>query len=100
MGENRIGESVLRLVECVPNFSEGRRKEVIESISDAIRKTPGVTLLDVESNPDHNRSVISFVGEPGPVKEAALAASQKATDLIDPRHNKGTPPPTSPHHLV
>jgi glutamate formiminotransferase/formiminotetrahydrofolate cyclodeaminase len=82
----------LRLVECVPNFSEGQRKEVIESIADAIRKTPGVTLLDVESNPDHNRSVISFVGEPGPVKDAALAASQKAIELIDLRHHKGEHP--------
>jgi len=82
----------LRLVECVPNFSEGRRKEVIESIADAIRKTPGVTLLDVESNPDHNRSVISFVGEPGPVKDAALASSQKAIELIDLRNHKGEHP--------
>jgi glutamate formiminotransferase/formiminotetrahydrofolate cyclodeaminase len=82
----------LRLVECVPNFSEGRRKEVIESIADAIRKTPGVTLLDVESNSDHNRSVISFVGEPGPVKEAALAASQKAIELINLQHHKGEHP--------
>jgi len=82
----------LRLVECVPNFSEGRREEVIESIADAIRKTPGVTLLDVESNPDHNRSVISFVGEPGPVKDAALASSQKAIELIDLRNHKGEHP--------
>jgi glutamate formiminotransferase/formiminotetrahydrofolate cyclodeaminase len=82
----------LRLVECVPNFSEGQRKEVIESIADAIRKTSGVTLLDVESNPDHNRSVISFVGEPGAVKDAALAASQKAIELIDLRHHKGEHP--------
>ena len=82
----------MRLVECVPNFSEGRREEVIESIADAIRKTPGVTLLDVESNPDHNRSVISFVGEPGPVKDAALASSQKAIELIDLRNHKGEHP--------
>jgi len=82
----------LQLVECVPNFSEGRRKEVIESIANAIRKTPGITLLDVESNPDHNRSVISFVGEPGPVKDAALAASQRAIELIDLRHHKGEHP--------
>jgi len=84
--------SRLRLVECVPNFSEGQRKEVIESIADTIRKTPGVMLLDVESNPDHNRSVISFVGEPGPVKDAALAASQKAIELIDLRHHRGEHP--------
>ncbi len=84
--------SRLRLVECVPNFSEGQRREVVESIADAIRKTPGVMLLDVESNPDHNRSVISFVGEPGPVKDAALAASQRAIELIDLRHHKGEHP--------
>ncbi|TMI21467.1 glutamate formimidoyltransferase [Candidatus Bathyarchaeota archaeon] len=82
----------MRLVECVPNFSEGQKNEIIESIADAIRRTPGVTLLDVESNPDHNRSVISFVGEPGPVKDAALAASQKAIELIDLRHHKGEHP--------
>jgi glutamate formiminotransferase / formiminotetrahydrofolate cyclodeaminase len=82
----------LQLVECVPNFSEGQRQEVIESLAEAIRKTPGVTLLDVESNPDHNRSVISFVGEPGRVKDAALAASQKAIELIDLRHHKGEHP--------
>jgi len=76
----------------VPNFSEGRRKEVINSIADAIRSTPGVTLLDVESNPDHNRSVISFVGEPGPVQEAALAASAKAIELIDLTKHKGEHP--------
>ncbi len=82
----------MRLVECVPNFSEGRRKDVIELIANSIRKTPGVTLLDVESNPDHNRSVISFVGEPEPVKDAALAASQKAIELIDLGHHKGEHP--------
>ncbi len=82
----------MRLVECVPNFSEGQRREVIDSIADAIRKISGVTLLDVESNPDHNRSVISFVGEPGPVKEAALAASAKAVELIDLRTHKGEHP--------
>jgi glutamate formiminotransferase/formiminotetrahydrofolate cyclodeaminase len=82
----------LKLIECVPNFSEGRRQEVINSIADAIRTTPGVTLLDVESNPDHNRSVISFVGEPGPVKQAALAASAKAIELIDLNKHKGEHP--------
>ena len=82
----------MKLVECVPNFSEGERKDVIDSIADEIRKTPGVVLLDVESNPDHNRSVISFIGEPGPVKDAALAASQKAVELIDLRHHKGEHP--------
>ncbi len=65
---------------------------MIRSIADAIRSTPGVTLLDVESNPDHNRCVISFVGEPRPVKEAALAAAAKAIDLIDLNKHKGEHP--------
>ncbi len=80
------------LVECVPNFSEGRRKDVIETIASAIRSTPGATLLDVESNPDHNRCVITFVGEPGPVKSAALAGARKAVELIDLNHHKGEHP--------
>jgi len=82
----------LKLIECVPNFSEGRRSDVIQSIADAIRSIPGVTMLDVESNPDHNRSVISFVGEPGPVKQAALAAAGKAVELIDLTRHRGEHP--------
>ena len=82
----------MRLVECIPNFSEGRRKEVIDAIAAEVKSTPGVTLLDVESNSDHNRCVISFVGEPGPVKEAALAAGRKAVQLIDLNHHKGEHP--------
>jgi glutamate formiminotransferase / formiminotetrahydrofolate cyclodeaminase len=82
----------LQLVECVPNFSEGRRKEVIEAIAGAARSVEGVTLLDVESNQDHNRCVISFVGEPNSVKEAALAAAGKAVELIDLTKHKGEHP--------
>ncbi len=80
------------LVECVPNFSEGRRRDIIDAIANTIRATPGVTLLDVEANADHNRSVITFVGEPEPVKQAALAAGQKAVELIDLNHHKGEHP--------
>src|SRR6266568_4992313 len=68
------------------------RRDVVNSIADAIRSIPGVTLLDVESNPDHNRSVISFVGESGPVKQAALAASGKAIELIDLTKHEGEHP--------
>ncbi len=80
------------LVECVPNFSEGRRREVIEAIAAEVRSVPGVTLLDVESNMDHNRCVISFVGELGPIKQAALAAGRKAVQLINLNHHKGEHP--------
>ena len=81
-----------QLVECVLNFSEGRRKDVIETIANAVRSVEGVTLLDVESNEDHNRCVISFVGEHGHVKDAAMAAARKAIELIDLRSHKGEHP--------
>jgi len=71
----------MRIVECVPNFSEGRRKEVIDAIANAIRSTPNITLLDVEYNADHNRSVITFVGEPESVKLAALAGPRRPWSL-------------------
>ena len=82
----------MRIVECVPNFSEGRRKDVIDAIANAIRSTPNITLLDVEYNADHNRSVITFVGEPEPVKIAALAGAAKAVELIDLTKHKGEHP--------
>src|SRR5207344_445469 len=66
------GVAVTRLVECVPNFSEGRRPEVIEELIQVIAAVPGVTLLDRESDADHNRSVLTFAGEPEPVAEAAF----------------------------
>src|SRR6267378_2497736 len=82
----------MRIVECVPNFSEGRRKDVIDAIANAIRSIPNITLLDVEYNADHNRSVITFVGEPEPVKTAALAGAAKAVELIDLTKHKGEHP--------
>ena len=82
----------MRIVECVPNFSEGRRKDVIDAIANAIRSTPNITLLDVEYNADHNRSVITFVGEPEAVKTAALAGAAKAVELIDLTKHKGEHP--------
>ncbi|HZY94202.1 MAG TPA: glutamate formimidoyltransferase [Candidatus Bathyarchaeia archaeon] len=82
----------MKLIECVPNFSEGRRQDVIQAIANAIKSTLGITVLDVESNADHNRSVISFVGKPAAVKAAALAGSAKAVELIDLTKHKGEHP--------
>ena len=81
-----------RLVECVPNFSEGRRREVVDQILAAIAAVPGVTLLDAEMDPDHNRSVLTFAGEPEPVMEAAFQAVKKASELIDLNQHKGQHP--------
>lgn len=81
-----------RIVECVPNFSEGRRREVVDQILATIASVPGVTLLDAEMDPDHNRSVLTFAGEPGPVMEAAVRAVSKAAELIDLNHHSGQHP--------
>ena len=81
-----------RLIECVPNFSEGRRREVVEAIMEAIATVPGVTLLDSEMDPDHNRSVLTFAGEPEPVMEAAFRAVAKARELIDLNQHSGQHP--------
>jgi glutamate formiminotransferase len=81
-----------QLVECIPNFSEGRREDVIEAVADAVRGVPGVRLLDVSSNPDHNRTVLTFVGLPDAVAEAAFRATTKAVELIDMNQHKGEHP--------
>jgi glutamate formiminotransferase len=72
-----------KLIECVPNFSEGRNKEVIESIIDEVRKVEGVKLLDYSSDMDHNRTVVTFIGGPDEVKTAAFNLTKKASELID-----------------
>ncbi len=81
-----------KIVECVPNFSEGRDPIVIDAIAGAVRSVPGVTLLSVEPDKDYNRCVVTFVGAPGPVKEAAFRATQKAATLIDMREHTGEHP--------
>ncbi len=81
-----------RLVECVPNFSEGRRREVIEAIVQAIAEGGKVWILDVESDEDHNRSVVTFVGEPEAVEEAAFRGIKKAAELIDMDQHRGQHP--------
>jgi glutamate formiminotransferase/formiminotetrahydrofolate cyclodeaminase len=81
-----------RLVECVPNFSEGRRREVVEELIQAVASTPGAILLDHEMDPDHNRSVLTFAGEPEPVAEAAFRVAKRASELIDLNHHRGEHP--------
>jgi glutamate formiminotransferase/formiminotetrahydrofolate cyclodeaminase len=80
------------LVECVPNISEGRRPEVVEAVAAEVRAVSGVQLLDVESDVDHNRSVLTFVGEPEPVAEAAFRVVRRAAQLIDLNAHRGEHP--------
>ena len=81
-----------KIVECIPNFSEGRRPEVIDEIVAAIKNVPGAVLLDRESDADHNRSVVTFVAPPDRVVDAAIAAAKKAAELIDLNNHKGEHP--------
>jgi len=81
-----------KLVECVPNFSEGRRPEVIEAIAAEVRNIPNVKLLDVKADASHNRVVVTFVGEPQAVKQAAFNACKKAAELIDMEKQHGEHP--------
>src|ERR1700721_2466992 len=81
-----------RLVECVPNFSEGRDTAKIDAIIAAMREVPGVFLLDRESDADHNRSVVTLAGEPDAVAEAALRGVGKAAELIDLTKHSGAHP--------
>jgi len=80
------------LIECIPNFSEGRRPEVIEQLADAVRSVDGVSLLDVQSDPTHNRCVVTFVGHEGPIAEAAFRSIEKASELIDLNEHEGAHP--------
>lgn len=81
-----------KLVQCVPNFSEGRRPEVIDAITAEVTAVPGVKLLDVNADASHNRVVVTFVGEPEAVKEAAFRSCRKATELIDMEQQTGEHP--------
>ena len=78
-----------RIVECVPNFSEGRDPAVIRQITDAIEAVRGVQLLDVDPGESTNRTVVTFIGAPEPVAEAAFRAVQKAAELIDMTRHRG-----------
>jgi glutamate formiminotransferase len=81
-----------QLIECIPNFSEGRRTEVVDAIAHAIVSTPGVLILDRSSDADHNRSVITFVGSPDAVCEAAFYGIAKAAELINLDEHQGQHP--------
>lgn len=81
-----------KLIECVPNFSEGRDMGIIRQITDQIEKVEGVSLLDVDPGAATNRTVVTFVGTPDEVLEAAFRAVKKAAELIDMRRHKGEHP--------
>ncbi len=81
-----------KIVECVPNFSEGRNDQTIEAIGQAIAATKGCTLLDVDAGRSTNRTVYTFVGDPGSVVEGALAAARVAAERIDMRGHSGEHP--------
>jgi len=80
------------IVECVPNFSEGRRKEVVDAIAKSIASVPGVRLLDTEMDSSHNRCVITFVGDRNAVAEAAFQGAKSAVARIDMNNHRGEHP--------
>ena len=80
------------IVECVPNFSEGKNRDVVDQIGAAIQSIPGIYILDVEMDSDHNRSVITFVGEKDNIAEAAYRGIHKASELIDLTKHTGVHP--------
>ncbi len=81
-----------RLVECVPNFSEGRRPEVVDALASAVSETPDAVLLDRTSDPDHNRSVLTFAGPPAAVAAAMESAFAVAVGQIDMQQHEGQHP--------
>ncbi len=82
----------MKILECVPNISEGRDTELVEKVVDAIRQVAGVKILDYSSDSDHNRSVLTYLGEPEVVLEATKAMTLKALELIDMSQHQGSHP--------
>lgn len=78
-----------RIIECVPNFSEGRDKEKIQAIVNAIESVEGITMLDVDPGEATNRTVVTFVGAPEAVVEAAFRGVKKAAEVIDMSQHHG-----------
>ena len=83
---------IKKIIECVPNFSEGRDMAVIKQITDAIESVEGIKLLDVDPGAATNRTVVTFVGEPKAVIEAAVRGVKKASEVIDMRKHHGEHP--------
>ncbi|MGM0469225.1 MAG: glutamate formimidoyltransferase [Promethearchaeati archaeon] len=81
-----------KIVESIPNFSEGKDEEKIEKIVNEIRKTPNINLVDIQFDSDYNRAVITFVGTPEGVLKANIAAANKAIELVDMNHHQGQHP--------
>jgi len=81
-----------KLIECVPNFSEGRDEKIIRQITDAIKSADGVSLLDVDPGATTNRTVVTLVGNPDAAIEAAFRGIKKAAELIDMHKHKGAHP--------
>lgn len=81
-----------KLVECVPNFSEGRDEKIIEQIIDEARRIEGIKILDYSADKDHNRTVLTMIGPPDKIKEAAINTAKKATELIDMSKHEGAHP--------
>ncbi len=81
-----------KLMECIPNISEGRRLDLVEEFADIVRAVPGVTLIDYSSDASHNRSVFTFLGDPDQVMEAAFRFAQHAVEKIDLRLHEGEHP--------
>ncbi|MFQ5942582.1 MAG: glutamate formimidoyltransferase [Anaerolineales bacterium] len=82
----------MKLVECIPNFSEGRRMEVVDAIVGSIQSVEGIQLLDRHSDEDHNRTVVTIIGPPNAAMEAAFAGISKAAELIDLEQHEGEHP--------
>ncbi len=88
----KTGDLVQQLIECVPNFSEGRDMAVMKQITDQVESVDGVKLLDVDPGSSTNRTVVTFVGSPDAVCEAAFRAAKKAAEMIDMTKHKGEHP--------
>ncbi len=81
-----------QIVECVPNFSEGRDKKIIDEIIKAIESVSGVDVLDIDMGADTNRTVVTFIGSPNIISEAAFQGVKRASELIDMQTHEGTHP--------